>query len=156
MHRYLLYDRPRARENLDIADGFVTILGISNDLTCKERLDARTLSSFVDKEVVFAPYDAHQLTEILDERAKEGFKEGVLNNEVIPLCAALTAQEHGDARKALMLLRYAGEVAVERGSDCVVESDVREAQTRLESNKIVETIKTLPYHQRRALRYCIK
>lgn len=147
----ILYNLPRARENLDITDGFVSILGISNDLTYKERLDARTLSSFGDKEFVFAPYDADQLREILDERAKEGFKEGVLSSEVIPLCAALAAQEHGDARKALMLLRYAGEVAVERGSDSVVESDVREAQKRLESDKIAETITTLPYHQRLAL-----
>jgi cell division control protein 6 len=50
-----------------------------------------------------------------------------------------------------MLLRYAGEVPVERGSECVVESDVREAQKRLESDKIVETIKTLPYHQKLTL-----
>jgi cell division control protein 6 len=147
----ILYNLPRARENLDITDGFVSILGISNDLTYKERLDARTLSSFGDKEFVFAPYDAHQLREILDERAREGFKEGVLDDAVIPLCAALAAQEHGDARKALMLLRYAGEVAVERGGDAVVESDVREAQKRLESDKIVETVKTLPYHQRLTL-----
>jgi cell division control protein 6 len=147
----LLYNLPRASENLDITEGFVSILGISNDLTYKEHLDARTLSSFGDKEFVFAPYNATQLREILDERAKEGFKEGVLDDTVIPLCAALAAQEHGDARKALMLLRYAGEVAVERGSDCVVESDVREAQKRLESDKIAETVKTLPYHQRLTL-----
>ena len=67
----------------------MSILGISNDLTYKERLDARTLSSFGDKEFVFAPYDASQLREILDGRAKEGFKEGVLSDEVIPLCAGL-------------------------------------------------------------------
>jgi cell division control protein 6 len=147
----LLYNLPRARENLDITEGFVSILGISNDLTYKERLDARTLSSFGEKEFVFAPYDATQLREILDERARVGFKEDVLDDAVIPLCAALAAQEHGDARKALMLLRYAGEVAVERGGDRVIEGDVREAQQRVESDKIVETIKTLPYHQKLVL-----
>lgn len=51
----------------------------------------------------------------------------------------------------MRLLRYAGEVAVERGGDHVVESDVREAQKRLESDKILETIKTLPYHQKLVL-----
>ena len=147
----LLYNLPRARENLDITDGFISILGISNDLTYKERLDARTLSSFGEKEFVFAPYDANQLREILEERAKVGFKEDVLDDAVIPLCAALAAQEHGDARKALMLLRYAGEVTVERGGDRVIENDVREAQQRVESDKIVETIKTLPYHQKLVL-----
>jgi cell division control protein 6 len=147
----ILYNLPRAGENLDITEGFVSILGISNDLTYKERLDARTLSSFGDTEYVFAPYDANQLREILEERARQAFKDGVLDDTVIPLCAALAAQEHGDARKALMLLRYAGDVAVERGGDSVIESDVRDAQKWVESDKIAETIKTLPYHQKLVL-----
>lgn len=71
----------------------------------------------------------------------------MLDDTVIPLCSALAAQEHGDARKALMLLRYAGDAAVQRGGDLVTETDVREAQKWVESNKIAETIKTLPYHQ---------
>ena len=50
-----------------------------------------------------------------------------------------------------MLLRYAGDVAVQRGSDSVTESDVRDAQKWAESDKIGETIKTLPYHQKLVL-----
>ena len=147
----ILYNLSRARENLDITDGYVSILGISNDLTYKEQIDARTLSSFGNKEFVFPPYDALQLREILEDRAAIGFRQEVLESEVIPLCAALAAQEHGDARKALTLLEYAGEIAVEKGGDLVVENDVREAQERSELDRIVEATQTLPLHQKIAL-----
>jgi len=148
----LLYNLSRARENLDTTNGFISILGISNDLTYKERLDIRTLSSFGDKELVFPPYDATQLREILEDRAQIGFKEGVLDYVVIQLCAALAAQEHGDARKALMLLKFAGEIAVEKGEERVTEDDVRDAQDRLEMDRIIETVRTLPRHQKIVLR----
>ncbi len=147
----ILYNLSRARENLDITEGYVSILGISNDLTYKERIDARTLSSFGNKEFIFPPYDAVQLREILEDRAVIGFREAVIDDEVIPLCAALAAQEHGDARKALTLLEYAGELAVEKGSDRVTEKDVREAQERSEMDRIVEATKTLPLHQKLVL-----
>ena len=147
----LLYNLSRARENLDITNGFITILGISNDLTYKERLDARTISSFGNKEFVFPPYDAYQLREILEARAQIGFNDGVLSDEVIPLCSGLAAQEHGDARKALTLLEYAGEIAVEKGSEMVIDKDVREAQDRLEMDRITEVTKTLPLHQKLVL-----
>lgn len=147
----LLYNLSRARENLDITNGFISILGISNDLTYKEQLDIRTLSSFGDKEFVFPPYDANQLREILEDRARIGFKEGVLDEAVIPHCAALAAQEHGDARKALMLLKFAGEIAVEKGKERVEDSDVEDAQERFEMDRIIETVKTLPAHQKKIL-----
>ena len=148
----LLYNLSRARENLDITNGFISILGISNDLTYKERLDTRTLSSFGDKEFVFPPYDATQLREILEDRAQIGFKEGVLDYAVIQLCAALAAHEHGDARKALLLLKFTGEIAVEKGEERVTEDDVRDAQDRLEMDRIIETVRTLPRHQKIVLR----
>jgi cell division control protein 6 len=144
----ILYNLSRANENLDITKGFISVLGISNDITYKERLDARTLSSFGDTEFNFAPYNADQLRDILEDRVRHGFKEGVLDNEVIPLCASLAAREHGDARKALMLLEGAGKMAVMRDGDRVIESDVRDAQKRIETDRADETIKTLPYHQK--------
>jgi len=82
---------------------------------------------------------------------KIGFREGALEEGVIPLCSALAAQEHGDARKALMLLEYAGEIAVEKGKDKVGEEDVWDAQKMLEMDRIIETVSTLPYHQKLVL-----
>lgn len=129
---------------MDITEGFISIIGISNDLTYKERIDPRVISSFGSREYVFPPYNAFQLQKILEDRVKIGFREGALEEGVIPLCSALAAQEHGDARKALMLLEYAGEIAVEKGKDKVGEEDVWDAQKMLEMDRIIEIVSTLP------------
>ena len=142
----LLYELTRINEGLK--NSKVSILGISNDLKFKELLDPRVLSTLREEELVFRPYNADELYDILDERAKIAFQEDVLFKGVIELCAALAAAEHGDARRALDLLRVAGEVAERRGDKLVKEEHVREAQTRIEHDRIVETLKSLPVHSK--------
>jgi len=147
----ILYNLTRAEENLDLITGCLSVLCISNDLGYKARLDVRTLSSFGIREVIFSPYDANQLGDILEDRAKEGFNEKALGDEVIPLCAAFAAQEHGDARRAIELLECAGELAVGRKSDKVQEEDVRGAEIKIETDRFMETIRTLPTQQKAVL-----
>ncbi len=142
----LLYELTRINEGL--TNSKVTILGISNDLKFKELLDPRVLSTLREEELIFRPYNAEELHDILFERAKVAFQETVLDKGVIDLCSALAAAEHGDARRALDLLRVAGEVAERRGDKFVNEGHVREAQTRIEHDRILETIKSLPIHSR--------
>jgi len=142
----LLYELTRINEGLK--NSKVTILGISNDLKFKELLDPRVLSTLREEELIFRPYNAEELHDILFERAKIAFQETTLERGVIDLCSALAAAEHGDARRALDLLRVAGEVAERRGDKNVSEGHVREAQMRIEHDRILETIKSLPMHSR--------
>jgi len=142
----LLYELTRINEGLK--NSKVIILGISNDLKFKELLDPRVLSTLREEELVFRPYNANELYDILEERAKIAFQENVLVRGVIELCAALAAAEHGDARRALDLLRVAGEVAERKGDKFVKEEYVREAQTRIEYDRIIETLKSLPTHSK--------
>lgn len=133
-----------SRMNSDLEKSRVSIIGISNDLKFTDFLDPRVKSSLGEEEIVFPPYDANQLRDILEPRADVAFQDGVLTSDVIPLCAAFAAQEHGDARRALDLLRTAGELA-ERSQSNVVEADhVRGAQEKIELDRIVEAIRTLP------------
>ena len=97
------------RLNSELAKSQICIVGISNDLTFLEGLDPRVRSSLSEEEIVFPPYNALQLKEILRKRAREVFKDSVLQDGVIEKCAAFAAREHGDARRALDLLRIAGE-----------------------------------------------
>ena len=99
------------RINSDLANNKVSVIGISNDLKFTEFLDPRVKSSLGEESMIFAPYDATQLEDILTQRAKMALKDGVLDDSVIPLCSALAAREHGDARRALDLLRVAAEGA---------------------------------------------
>jgi len=145
----LLYELTRVNETL--RHGRTSIIGISNDLRFKEFLDPRVLSSLSEEEIVFRPYDAAELRDILWRRAHVAFSEGALLDSAVALCAALAAAEHGDARRALDLLRVAGELAEREGSDCVSEEHVRQAEKRVEHDRILEVLENLPVHSKLVL-----
>ncbi|WP_440949524.1 ORC1-type DNA replication protein [Methanosphaerula subterraneus] len=132
------------RINSDLHSSRVCIIGISNDLSFKDFLDPRVLSSLSEEEIVFPPYNAPQLCDILQQRAEKAFVLEALDEGVIPLCAALAAQEHGDARRALDLLRISGELAEREEADKVAESHVKSAQAKIETDSMIECISTLP------------
>jgi cell division control protein 6 len=132
------------RINTDLRRSKVSVIGISNDLSFKDFLDPRVLSSLSEEELVFPPYNAPQLCDILQQRAEMAFAENALEEGVIPLCAALAAQEHGDARRALDLLRVSGELADREDGDHVTEANVKMAQAKIETDSMIECIATLP------------
>ncbi|MFB6197001.1 MAG: Cdc6/Cdc18 family protein, partial [Halobacteriaceae archaeon] len=113
-----------SRMNSELENSRVSIIGISNDLKFTDFLDPRVKSSLGEEEIVFPPYDANQLRDILQHRSDIAFKEGAFTDDVIPLCAAFAAQEHGDARRALDLLRTAGELAERDQGDTITEKHV--------------------------------
>jgi cell division control protein 6 len=133
-----------SRMNSELENSRVSIIGISNDLKFTDFLDPRVKSSLGEEEIVFPPYDATQLRDILQQRANVAFKQETLTDDVIPLCAAFAAQEHGDARRALDLLRTAGELAERDRTDIVNEKHVRKAQDKIELDRVVEVVRTLP------------
>ncbi|WP_058993571.1 Cdc6/Cdc18 family protein [Haloarcula sp. CBA1127] len=133
-----------SRMNSELENSRVSIMGISNDLKFTDFLDPRVKSSLGEEEIVFPPYDANQLRDILQARSDVAFKGDALTEDVIPLCAAFAAQEHGDARRALDLLRTAGELAERDQTDNVLEDHVRQAQEKIELDRVVEVVRTLP------------
>jgi cell division control protein 6 len=133
-----------SRMNSELTRSRISIMGISNDLKFTDFLDPRVKSSLGEEEIVFPPYDANQLRDILQHRADIAFKQEALTDDVIPLCAAFAAQEHGDARRALDLLRTAGELAERSQAEIVAEKHVRQAQDKIELDRVVEVVRTLP------------
>lgn len=145
----ILYSLTRSSEHL--SNGFLSLIGISNDLQFKEFLDPRVLSSLSEEEIVFPPYTVEQLREILTERAKNAFMENTITNGSINLCAALAGTEHGDARRAVDLLRVAGEVAERDGAKQVEEKHVRLAIKKVDQDRMTEAIRLLPLHEKLTL-----
>jgi cell division control protein 6 len=135
----LLYQLSRASANDDLT-AYISVVAISNDTKMMESVGSRALSSFTPEDVHFDDYDANQLQAIL-RRRQDAFVEGVLEDGVIPLAAAYAAQTHGDARKAIDLLRVAGELAEREGDDRVRESHVRAAQDKVEKNRVLEVVR---------------
>jgi cell division control protein 6 len=142
----LLYELTRINEVL--CNSKVSLIGISNDLRLKEFLDPRVFSSLSEEEIVFRPYDASELRNVLLERSRLAFHDNALSDAALSLCAALAAAEHGDARRALDLLRVAGEVAERRGASVVAEEHVREAERSIEHNRVFEALENLTLHSK--------
>ncbi len=146
---HLLYELTRINETLHKSR--VAIIGISNDLRLKEFLDPRVFSSLSEEEIIFRPYDASELRHILLERSKLSFHEDSLSEAALNVCSALAAAEHGDARRALDLLRVAGEVAERKGANLITEEHVREAEKNIEHNRVVEALTNLTLHSKLVL-----
>jgi cell division control protein 6 len=73
----------------------------------------------------------------------------------IPLCAAYSAQEHGDARKAVNLLRIAGELVERENASEVTEDHVKKARDKTELDRISEVLRTLPTQYKLVMYACI-
>jgi archaeal cell division control protein 6 len=145
----ILYAFTRSGERL--SPGFLALVGISNDLKFKEGLDPRVLSSLGEEELVFPPYTVDELREILTERAKVAFRPLVASQAAINLCAAMAGSEHGDARRAIDLLRIAGEVAEREGLRQIDDSCIRKASDKMEIDRVDEAIRSLPVQNKAIL-----
>lgn len=138
----VLYNLSRANQELKNAK--ISIVGISNNISFMETLDPRVKSSLSEEELIFPPYNANQLKDILEQRAKLAFKPGALGPGVLEKCSALAAQEHGDARKALDLLRVAAELAERGGERRTTTLHVDRAEDKLDLDRISEVVRAQP------------
>ena len=142
----ILYNLTRANERLKV--GSLTLIGISNDLTFKERLDPRVLSSLSEEEIVFTNYTVEQIKEILQDRIKHAFLPNTVETAAVNLCAAMAGQEHGDARRAIDLLRVAGELAEREQAETVKEEHIRRASQKMEEDKETTALNSYPLHEK--------
>ncbi|MGB9002297.1 MAG: AAA family ATPase [Nitrosotalea sp.] len=142
----IFYSLTRANERLK--KGSLTLIGISNDLTFKERLDPRVLSSLSEEEIVFTNYSVNQIKEILTDRIKEAFIPSIVDPAALNLCAAMSGQEHGDARRAIDLLRVAGEIAEREQFDTITEDHIRRASLKMEEDKETTALNSYPLHEK--------
>ena len=130
--------------NEELKGARLSLIGVSNDLSFTDSLEPRIRTRLGEEKMVFQPYDAAQLGDILQERATMAFESGVLAPGVISHVAALAAQEHGDARRALHLLRIVGEIAEREGAEGVEERHVHLAAHRIELDVLREVVRSLP------------
>ncbi|MFZ0512785.1 MAG: orc1/cdc6 family replication initiation protein [Candidatus Nitrosopolaris sp.] len=141
----ILYNFTRANERIS-EGGFISLIGISNSLTFKDKLDPRVRSSLSEEEMVFNPYTVEQLQKILADRVKLAFNDDVISGAAINLCAAMAGKENGDARKAIDLLRVAAEIAERERLTNVEEKHIRLAQEKIEKDTNHEVLKNSTTH----------
>lgn len=134
----ILYNLTRI--NAELKNSQICLIGISNNLVFAENLDPRVQSSLSEEELIFPPYNALQIQDILRQRSSKAFVNNAIEPGVIEKCAAYAAREHGDARRAIDLLRVAGELADRANSKTVRLEHLDNAEEKIESDKIINTI----------------
>ena len=139
------------RMNADLTRSKVCLIGITNDLKFLDMLDPRVRSSLSEEEVLFPPYNALQLQDIIARRVEIAFRPGVVDEAVVRKCAATAAREHGDARKALDLMRVAGELAERAGDVAVTMEHLDRAEDRIDFDRILETVRSQPRQSKAVL-----
>lgn len=142
----ILYQLTRANERL--TKGSLTLVGISNDLTFKERLDPRVLSTLGEEEIVFTNYSVEQIRKILEGRIDQALVKNSIEEAALNLCSAMAGREHGDARRAIDLLRVASEIAEREQKTSINEDHIRMAGQKIEENKEVTALQSYPLHEK--------
>ncbi len=128
----------------DVNDVMASLIGITNDTTLLENIDSRIKSRLNQESIIFPPYNAPEIKDIITSRLEKVMDFNIIDETAINLCAAIGAQEHGDARKALELIRISIEIAIRNGKEKVSEREVYEAREKYEMNVLREAINTLP------------
>ncbi|MBI2658586.1 AAA family ATPase, partial [Candidatus Woesearchaeota archaeon] len=136
-----LYNLTRINEDIESQ---ISIIGISNDIMFVDNLDPRVRSSLSEEEIVFPPYNALQIQSILKQRADIAFNRNVLQQGVIEKCAAYAARDHGDARRALELLRVAGEITDRKNSKKITTEHIDTAEEKIDRDRIIDIVTTQP------------
>ncbi|HUL51706.1 MAG TPA: AAA family ATPase [Verrucomicrobiae bacterium] len=128
---------------------YLSIVCISNNVLSDYDMDDRVKSRIGNSEIFFEPYSTSYVLAILKDRAREAFAIPV-NVKVLEECAKLASLEHGDARRAIDLLRISAEIASSKGEELSV-SHVTLASNELQKDRIENVVSNASYHQKVAL-----
>ncbi len=132
----------KLREN----DLLLCIIGISNNVLPEYDLDDRVRSRIGLSEIFFEPYSKSEVLGIIKERASEAFAKKI-DPKVLEYCAELSSSEHGDARRAIDLLRVSAEISISKGHTLGIQ-DVDLAQEELQKDRVEKTLSSASYHFR--------
>ncbi len=144
----ILYQLPRARDNDNISEAKLGLIGISNDFEFRQELSSKVKSSLCETELHFPTYDANELRSILERRVEVAFRDDVVDEAVVRYCAAIGARDAGDARQSIELLMKGGDLAREENADRVTEEHVKRGKELLERSRVAEGIAGLTSHGR--------
>ena len=142
----ILYSITRA--NLKLKNGSLSLVGISNDVSFKDQLDPRVISTLSEEEIVFPAYNTNEIKEILEDRIPLAFDENIVTTGALNLCASMACKQHGDARRAIKLLNVAGKTAELNQDNSITDEHVRLAAQRIEIDKESQQLNAFSLHEK--------
>ena len=142
----ILYSITRA--NLKLKNGSLSLVVISNDVSFKDQLDPRVISTLSEEEIVFPAYNTNEIKEILEDRIPLAFDENIVTQGALNLCASMACKQHGDARRAIKLLNVAGKTAELNQDNSITDEHVRLAAQRIEIDKESQQLNAFSLHEK--------
>lgn len=128
-------------ENLRERGFWLCLVTISNNALADNELDDRVKSRMGSSEIFFEPYGEGDVLNILQDRSRLAFAK-TPNIDVLQYCAKLSSDDHGDARRALDLLRTAGENC--KGK--ITKEDIDNASRQLQYDRVNTILANASYH----------
>ncbi|MDQ3903004.1 MAG: AAA family ATPase [Thermoproteota archaeon] len=126
-------------------EGFLMCtISISNNVMTDYEIDDRVRSRIGASEVYFEPYTPQVILAILQDRSVKAFSEPI-DFVVLQYCAILSSGEHGEARRAIDLLRLAAEIAAKKGEK-FSKKHVDAASDRLQKDRVSVMLSSAPYN----------
>jgi len=113
------------------------VIGISNNSVGDYDINDRVKSRIGNSYVFFKPYSKDELFEILYDRAKKAFSIKV-PRDVLFYCADMCSSDHGDVRRALDVLRVAGQNC----NGTITKKDIDNSLEIIQHDKVGQTLKS--------------
>jgi cell division control protein 6 len=125
----------------------ICIIAISNNATADFEIDDSVRSRIGSSEIFFNPYTRQDIFALLKDRAERALV-GRVDEAVLEHCTDLSWHQHGDARRAIDLLRMAAEIAQDEGDGKIAKVHVDMASTELQKGRVALVISAASYHLR--------
>ncbi len=126
----------------------VSTMIISNDIKVMDFIKPKTQSTFGRVKVIFSPYTADELFDIIKQRTEIAFNKDTVSEPVLRKISELEAERGGDARKALELLDSCAKIALSKGREQITLDLVAEADKNLEQDSTIGLLSGLAKHQK--------
>jgi len=120
------YDLSRAHDDRTEGPFRLSLICVLRDPSKLEKLDPATRSTLEEYRIHMPRYTKEQLKDILMDRVRLAFYEGVVREHIVDFIADISS-ERGDARYAIELLWRAGKLAELEGRSEVMSEHIRKA-----------------------------
>jgi cell division control protein 6 len=130
------------------SDGGLVVIGVTNNIDIRSKFNSKNASRYADDTIQFSAYNSRELKRILEARAEKAFKDDALEEGVLSKISAKVAQEDGDARRAIRILRKTGRLAEDREMMKATKELVDEAEKKIRKNEVLQAVRTLPKQQK--------
>ena len=143
-----IYKLALLQENLKKKNFLTCIITISNNVLADHNIADKVRSRIGSSEIFFEPYTKDDIIKILSHRVSDSLVEESIDESTLEYCAEQSSLGHGDARRAIDLLRVSAELVADEGERKILQKHVDAAMDKLQKERVTTALAAASYHQR--------